>query len=61
MADLLDESDEALSLWYQRIVRSQTDSLYGLTRELKKVLGEDPSIPYALRDDLVARLDELRP
>ena len=59
--DLVDESDEALSQWYQRIVRSQTDSLYGLTRKLERVLGEHPRIPCALREDLVARLDELRP
>ena len=60
-ADLVDGSEDALSRWYERIVRSQTDSLHGLTRELERLLGEDPRIPCALRENLVARLNELRP
>ena len=50
-ADLVDGSDEALSRWYERIVRSQTDSLYGLTRELERLLGvgSDRSALPALR------------
>ena len=59
-ADLVDENGKVLSRWYQRMDRAQTDSLYGLTRELERVLGEDPRIPCTLRDDLVERLDELR-
>ena len=60
-ADLPDESDEALSEWYRRIVHAQTDSLSGLTQELDRVFGEDSRIPWALREDLVDRLNELRP
>lgn len=58
---LLDADDEALSQWYNRVSRSQVDSLHGLTRELEKVLDEDGRVPTALREDLVARLNELRP
>lgn len=60
-AEVPDSDDEALSRWYERLVRSQTDSLYGLTRELDSVLGEDGRVPHAVRKDLVARLNELRP
>ncbi len=60
-AHVLDESDEAVSEWYRRIDRAQTNSLSGLTHELNRVLGEDRKIPHAVREDLVARLDELRP
>ena len=40
---------------------SQTDSLYRLTRELENVLTEAGLVPRAVREDLVTRLDELRP
>ena len=59
--NLLDENDEALSRWYQRVLRSQTDSMHGLTRELDRVLDEDSRIPHTLREDLVERLEALRP
>ncbi len=59
---LLEENDhEALSEWYKRLLRSQTDSLYRLTCELDRVLTEGGLIPRAVCEDLVARLDELRP
>ncbi len=60
-AEVRDASDEALSQWYERIVRSQTDSLYRLTQELENVLTEADVIPHTVREDLRARLDELRP
>ena len=60
-SNLLDESDEALSRWYKRVLRSQTDSMHGLIRELDRVLGEDDRIPHAVREDLVERLEALRP
>ena len=61
-AALLEADDhEALSEWYKRLLASRTDSLYRLTRELDRILTEDGLIPHAVREDLVARLDELRP
>ena len=58
---LLDASDEARARWYKRILRSQTDSMHGLTLELDRVLSEDIQVPHAVRKDLVERLKELRP
>ena len=60
-ADLSDADDEAVSRWYKRLMRSQTDSLRGLTDELGRVLAEDGRVPHAVREDLVKRLEELRP
>ena len=61
-AALLEADDNAaLSEWWKRLVGSQTDSLYRLTRELETVLTEAGLVPRAVREDLVARLDELRP
>ena len=59
-ADLVDENGKVLYRWYQRADRAQTDSLYGLTRELERILGEDPKISCTLRENLVEQLDELR-
>ena len=61
-AALLEADDNAaLSEWWKRLVGSQTDSLYRLTRELESVLTETGVVPRTVREDLVARLDELRP
>ena len=61
-AALLEADDNAaLSEWWKRLVGSQTDSLYRLTRELETVLTEAGLVPRAVREELVARLDELRP
>lgn len=61
-AALLEADDNAaLSEWWKRLVGSQTDSLYRLTRELENVLTEAGLVPRAVREDLVACLDELRP
>ncbi|MDD9991211.1 MAG: hypothetical protein OXP75_05395 [Rhodospirillales bacterium] len=61
-AALLQANDhEAMRRWSKRLVLSQTDSLNRLTRELENVLTETGVVPRALREDLVARLDELRP
>ena len=61
-AALLEADDNAaLSEWWKRLVGSQTDSLYRLTRELENVLTEAGLVPRAVREDLVTRLDELRP
>ena len=56
-----DEGDEAVSRWFNRMTRSQTDSMHGLTRELDRVLREDQRVPHAVREDLVTRLNKLRP
>jgi len=59
---LLEADDHAaLSEWWKRLLGSQSDSLYRLTRELDRVLDEVGLVPRAVREDLVARLDELRP
>lgn len=60
-AEVPEADDEALSRWYERIVRSQVDSLHGLTRELDRVLAEDGRVPAALREGLIGRLEALRP
>ena len=61
-AALLEADDNAaLSEWWKRLVGSRTDSLYRLTRELENVLTEAGLVPRAVREDLVTRLDELRP
>ena len=58
---LLQENDhEAMRRWTKRLVHSQTDSLRRLTCQLEKVLTETGLVPRAVREDLVARLDELR-
>lgn len=59
---LLEADDhEAMRRWKERLVGSQTDSLYRLTCQLAKVLTESGAVSRAVREDLVARLDELRP
>ena len=59
---LLDANDdEALSRWYNRVLRSQVDSMHRLTLELDRVLSEDHRVPHTVREDLIARLKELRP
>ena len=53
---LLDANDdEALSQWYNRVLRSQVDSMHGLTLELDRVLSEDHRVPHTVREDLIAR------
>ncbi len=59
---LLEANDHAaMRRWTKRLLRSQTDSMRPLTRELDRVLTETGLVPRAVREDLVARLDELRP
>ena len=60
-ASVLDESDKALSEWYNRVLRSRVDSMHRLTLELDRVLSEDSRVPHAVRKDLGQRLKELRP
>jgi len=61
-AALLEADDNAaLSEWWKRLVHSRTDSLRPLTVELDRVLTEAGRVPRAVREDLVVRLDELRP
>ena len=52
---------EAMRRWTKRLLRSQTDSMRPLTHELDRVLTEAGLVPRAVREDLVACLDELRP
>ncbi len=56
-----DEGDEAFSQWFDRLIRSRTDSMHDLTVEIERVLREDHRVPHAFREDLVSRLNELRP
>ena len=59
---LLEANDhEAARRWTKRLLRSQTDSMRPLTRELGLLLEEAGLVPRAVREDLVARLNELRP
>ena len=59
---LLEANDQkTMRRWTKRLLRSQTDSMGPLTRELDRVLTEAGLVPRAVREDLVARLDELRP
>ena len=59
---LLEANDhEAMRQWTERLLNSRTDSLRRLTLELDRVLDETGLVPRAVREDLVARLDELRP
>ena len=60
-AGLQDAGDEAVARWYKRLMRSQTDGLRGLTDELGRALAEDGRVPLAVREDLVERLEDLRP
>ena len=61
-AALLQADDlAAMGRWSERLLRSQTDSMHRLTCELDQVLDEAGLVPRAVREDLVARLDELRP
>ena len=53
--------DEAVSKWFNRIKRSRTDGLGALTSEFAKILKEDGKVPHHVREDLVDRLNELRP
>ena len=59
--ELVSASDEEVRLWYNRVLRSQTDSLHGLTVELDRVLKEDGRVSFSVRENLVDRLEELRP
>ena len=47
--------------WTKRLLRSQTDSMRPLTRDLGRLLEEVGLVPRTVREDLVARLDNLRP
>ena len=59
---LLEANDhEAMRRWTKRLLHSQTDSMHRLTLELDRVLNETGVAPGAVREDLVARLNELRP
>ena len=59
---LLEANDhEAMRRWTKRLLHSQTESLRALTLELDRVLNEAGLVPRAVREDLVARLNELRP
>lgn len=61
-AQLLEADDHAaLSEWWKRLLSVDTDSLNRLTRELDRVLDESGLVPRAVREDLVACLNELRP
>ncbi len=60
-AALLEADDHAaMRRWAERIMRSQIDPMHGLTSELNRVLREAGRGPHTLREDLVARLKELR-
>ena len=59
---LLETNDDAaMRQWTKRLLRSKTDTMHLLTRELDRVLDEAGLVPHAVREELVARLDELRP
>ena len=61
-AALLEADDrEGMRRWIKRLVHSQTDTLRPLTIELGRVLDEAGLVPRAVREDLLACLDELRP
>ena len=55
-----DDAD-ALSQWYNRLIRSQIDSMRGLTLEFDRVLRENGRVPHLVREVLVERLKEPRP
>jgi len=61
VAHLKADDHEAMRQWAKRLAHSRTDSLRPLTLELARVLDESGRVPRAVREDLVARLDELRP
>ena len=59
---LLDAGDDhAFSKWFNRIERSQVDSLHGLILEFERVISESSQVPHNVREDLVERLKELKP
>lgn len=59
---LLEANDHApMRRWTKRLLHSRTDSMHRLTLELDRVLDETGLVPRAVREDLVACLDELRP
>ena len=60
-AHLKSNDHEAMRRWTKRLLNSRTDTLYRLTHELDRVLDEAGLVPSTVREDLVARLDELRP
>ena len=61
-AALLDAADDdALKRWYNRVLRSQVDSMHGLTVELDRVLTEAGLVPHGVREDLITDLRKLRP
>ncbi len=60
-AALLEADDHAaMRRWAERIIRSQIDPMHGLTSELDRVLREAGRVPHTHREDLIARLKELR-
>ena len=59
---LLDaDDDHAVSKWFNRIKRSQVDSLHGLILEFDRVMRESSLVPHNVREDSVKRLNELKP
>ena len=55
------DGDEAVSKWFARLERSWTDSMNALTLEIDRTLKEDSRVPHGVREDLVERLNDLRP
>lgn len=47
--------------WYAKLQASRTDTMRALTRRLGKLLKEDGRVPHAVREELVGRLEEVRP
>ena len=61
-AALLETNDlPAMRRWTKRLSHSKTDTMHLLTRELGRVLDEAGLVPHAVREELVARLSDLRP
>lgn len=59
--ELAHASEDKIRRWRNRVLRSQTDSLRGLTIELDRVLKEDGRVSFHVRERLVDGLEELRP
>ena len=55
------DDDRAISQWFNRIQRTQVDSMYGLILEFERVMCESNRVPHKVREDLVERLKELKP
>ena len=49
-----------MSEWSKRLLRSQVDSMHGLTLELDRVLGDAGVVPHIVREELIADLKDLR-